>query len=508
MVAEPQVRQPTFFDESGQVKPTAPNKPKLKVVKSGPLARGEFEPINPPNLAQESALWLTGQRSIAEQRGKRYVAAGVKHPGKMQPDVAGALIDTYTEPGWHIVDFMFGQGTTGVEGAERGRHVTGVELVRHWANVAFANACRTMYRGAPGSIRVICGDARALPELLGGAGADAVVTSPPYGEALEKRTGRVEGRIERLQRLIAEGVLDPNRHDSWARKVANQGDGVMAQQGLIASVAPEYDADAARRYLGRNWHAGPGQRAMEDPAYQADAAIVSPAYGDTLNQHPAATDRAARIARMQAAGIAVKAQDIGGPQSVTTAPQRYDAAVVSPAYGDIRQDGGAHQFGDGSAMENYTAEARVKSRSQRDQSNVGNKRYGTMDKALALVDRLKSGETVPPDQWPGLCYLEDMALIYWGAKRILKPGGLITLVLKDYRRDKHRVNLAGDTMRLLEAIGFIYHDRALALTSKIDGGQVISKVSPFVRVNARKPEKNGGKVMLPAGEEVLVFRKE
>jgi hypothetical protein len=158
-------------------------------------------------------------------------------------------------------------------------------------------------------------------------------------------------------------------------------------------------------------------------------------------------------------------------------------------------------------MNNYTGEDRVK-KTGRDQSNVGNKRYGTMDKAMVLVDRLKSGEAIPPAEWPGLCYLEDMALIYWGALQILKPGGLIILVLKDYRRKKARVNLVGDTMRLLEAIGFIYHDRALALTSKIDGGQVVSKVSPFVRVNARKPEKNGGKVMLPAGEEVLVFRKE
>lgn len=641
MVAEPrQYEQPTFFDRPGPAKPKSHRKPKKPPKQKG-LARGEFEPVSPPDLTQETAVWLTGQRSIAEQRGKRYVPAGIKHPGKMQPDVCGAIFDTYTEPDWHVVDFMGGQGTTGVEGAERGRHVTIVELVRHWANVAYANALRTMYRGAPGSIRVICGDARNLVALLNGAGADAFVASPPYGEALEKRNGREAGRLERLQALLMDG-----------------------------------------KEIRGNWHMGAGQRAMMNPNYQADAAIVSPAYGDTLNQHPAATDRAARIARMQAAGIEVRSQDIGGPRSVTTAPQQYDAAVVSPpfgptqtgrgmaltgingdgrqpvergmgvtydaaivspvygesrigappsgivfqegagldvsnlprgydaalvsppygealpekggniggqwgyckqlhsmaagyskadaaivsppygpaegngggrgleaatpkegewadyengtgpspgwrgyksrayvpvnadavitspAYGDIRQDGGAHHFGECSAMDNYTSEARTKSRAQRDQSNVGNKKYGTMDKAFALIERLKRGETIPPEEWPAQCYLEDMALIYWHAHGILRQGGLIILVLKDYRRDKRRVNLVGDTMRLLEAVGFVYHDRALALTSKIEDGKVIAKVSPFVRVNARKPEKNGGLVMLPAGEEVLVFRKE
>jgi hypothetical protein len=182
-------------------------------------------------------------------------------------------------------------------------------------------------------------------------------------------------------------------------------------------------------------------------------------------------------------------------------------------------------------MDNYSGEQRVKSRGQRDQSNVGNKKYGTMDRALALIERLKHGDSIPPSEWDGQCYLEDMALIYWHALHILRPGGLIILVLKDYRRKKQRVNLVGDTMRLLEAVGFIYHDRALAMTSSIGTtvklkavkkltkkrrirlefsirNYIVSKVSPFVRVNARKPEKNGGKVLLPAGEEVLVYRKE
>jgi hypothetical protein len=529
LVAEPKVKQPTFFDEPGPAKPTAPAqvKPKLKVIKSKPLARGEFEPVSPQNLAQESAIWLTGQHSIAEQRGKRYVAAGVKHPGKMQPDVAGALIDTYTEPGWHVVDFMGGQGTTGVEGAERGRHVTIVELVRHWANVAYANGCRTMYRGASGSIRVICGDARALPKLLGGAGADAVLTSPAYGDT---RVHCIPGAAFSADHVIREGEVTRGYDAAvcspvyGASRISPIPSGVVyAEKGQIypgnlprgydaAVVSPPFGPTQTGRGMaltGINGDERPPVERGIGATY--DASLVSPPYG------PAEGNGGGRGLEEPAPkpGEWADYESGQGPspgwrgyRSRAYAPVNADAVITSPAYGDIRQDGGAHQFGDNSAMDNYSGDERVKSARQRDHSNVGNKRYGAMDKALALIHRLKAGETIPPAKWPGLCYLEDMALIYWGAKQILKPGGLIILVLKDYRRNKARVNLVGDTMRLLEAIGFIYHDRALALTSKIDGGQVISKVSPFVRVNARKPEKSGGKVMLPAGEEVLVFRKE
>lgn len=616
MVADPQRTpvQQTIFQTNPKLfaipAPAPPPKAsKKKAAKNKGLTRGEFEHVNPPDLAQESALWLTGQRSVAEQRGKRYVPASVKHPGKMQPDVCGAIVDTYTEPGQHLVDFMGGICTTGVEGAERGRHVTVIELVRHWANVAYANAVRTMYRGAPGSIRVLCGDARALPKMLASvAQYDAAVVSPPYGEALEPRTGRVEGRIERLQQLIADGVLDPTKHDSWARKVANQGKGVIRQAGLVASVSPVYDADQERHsadaVLTSPWY-GEGHiyeardvrnmRRMEgrtDQGPQYDAALCSPVYGDSRISPipsgvvyaengeiypgnlprgydaalvsppfgPTQTGRGMALTGINGDGRPPIERGIGvtydaavvsppydsaegngggrglepkqptqgewtayengagpspgwrGYQSRAYTPVVADAAIVSPAYGDIRQDGGSHQFGDNSAMENYSGEQRVKSRGQRDQSNVGNKKYGTMEKALSLVARLKAGETIPETEWPGLCYLEDMALIYHNAHGILKKGGLIILVLKDYRRDKRRVNLVGDTMRLLEAVGFVYHDRALAMTSKVEGDagavKVISKVSPFVRVNARKPEKNGGKVLLPAGEEVLVYRKE
>lgn len=452
--------------------------------------RDPLPPIDPPDLRQDTALWLCGQRSIAEQRGRRYVPRSVQHPGKMQPDVAGAIIDTYTKPGEILLDPMGGIGTTAVEGAERGRHVVMVEIVPRWARAAWCNALRTTNRGAPGTIRVIQGDARRLPELVDGA-FDHLVTSPPYGESLEHRSRDVADRVQRLQRLIAEGVLDPTNHNSFARRIANQGGAVAGQAGWLASIAPSYTP-------------------------VADAVVTSPPYGPAVGN---------------GGGIGVQSEpprpgewaDYAqgkGPSPGWRGYQRrayasrnhdglFDSLITSPAYGDIRQDGGAHQFGESGAMTNYSGEARVKR--TRDRTNVGNLRYGSMEAAMAVIARLRAGEQIPESEWPAMEYLDTMALIYWHCWHLVKPGGLAILVLKDYRRDKQRVDLVGDTIQIMKAVGWIYHDQALAVTSKVDAGddgpRVVAKVSPFVRINARKPEKNGGPLLLPAGEAVLVFRK-
>lgn len=515
-----------MFDE----KPASRRRPQKVRRQVQSAAREALPPVAPPDLRQETALWLCGQRSIEAQRRGRYVDESVQHPGKMWPDVAGAIIDTYTQPGQILLDPMGGIGTTAVEAAERGRHVVMVEIVPRWADVARRNAELTASRGAPGTIQVIQGDARRLPELVASA-FDHLVTSPPYGEALESRSWSVADRVQRLRRLIDEGVLDPTVHNSFAGRITRQGEAVAGQAGFLASIAPTYTpaADAVvtsppygptqtgrgMALTGINGDGRPPvQRGIGVPY---DAVVTSPPYGPAVGN---------------GGGIGIQTQgprpgewaDYAagkGPSPGWRGYQRrayasrnhdglFDTMVTSPAYGDIRQDGGAHQFGERSAMTNYTGEDRI--RRGRDRTNVGNLRYGRMEAALALIARLRAGEEIPESEWPAMEYLETMALIYWHCLHLVRPGGLAVLVLKDYRREKARVNLVGDTIRIMTEVGWIYHDQALALTSRIDldgagAARVVSKVSPFVRINARKPERNGGPVLLPAGEVVLVFRK-
>ncbi|GAA0405969.1 hypothetical protein Acor_41060 [Acrocarpospora corrugata] len=131
------------------------------------------------------SVWATGQQQSRHQRKGRYLADSMKHPAKMLPAIAATVIDTYSASGDLVVDPMCGIGTTLVEAAHLGRRGIGVEFEQRWGELALANLAHARRQGAPGSGRVVIGDARAvtalLPEVAGQAAL--VLTSPPYGAA-------------------------------------------------------------------------------------------------------------------------------------------------------------------------------------------------------------------------------------------------------------------------------------------------------------------------------------
>ncbi len=128
---------------------------------------------------------FVGQRGCVPQRGRAYSDESVRgHPGKMLPDLARALIEFYTRPGDLVLDPMSGIGNTGVEAVRLGRRYVGVELEPRFAAWQEANLRAS---GVSAGFRVLCGDARRImPEGCAGGvpvpEADAVITSPPYGD--------------------------------------------------------------------------------------------------------------------------------------------------------------------------------------------------------------------------------------------------------------------------------------------------------------------------------------
>ncbi|WP_061294054.1 TRM11 family SAM-dependent methyltransferase [Herbidospora cretacea] len=131
------------------------------------------------------SVWATGQQQSRHQRRGRYLAESMEHPAKMLPAIAAKVIDTYSEPGELVVDPMCGIGTTLVEAAHLGRESAGVEFEQRWADLARANLAHARRQGAPGTGKVVVGDARAISALLSDAAGQAalVLTSPPYGAA-------------------------------------------------------------------------------------------------------------------------------------------------------------------------------------------------------------------------------------------------------------------------------------------------------------------------------------
>lgn len=155
-------------------------------------------------------FWLVGQHNSQRQRSGRYAPASIRHPGKMLPELARRLIQSYTKPGEWILDPMSGIGTTGVEAMHLGRHYVGVELERRFVTWQRENLALARSQGAKGKGSVLQGDARRLGEegqefgneLAGPIGA--ILTSPPYGDRLKPRLTRPS---RRLQDLIQQGTF-------------------------------------------------------------------------------------------------------------------------------------------------------------------------------------------------------------------------------------------------------------------------------------------------------------
>ena len=140
------------------------------------------------------SVWPTAQQPASAQRTGWYLPGSTAHPAKMLPAIARHAIAAYSQPGELVLDPMCGIGTTLVEATRLGRDAVGVELEPRWAELARANLAHAHNRGASGSGRVVTGDARQLPDLVGTelAGRVAlVVTSPPYGSSVH---GQVDAR--------------------------------------------------------------------------------------------------------------------------------------------------------------------------------------------------------------------------------------------------------------------------------------------------------------------------
>lgn len=142
--------------------------------------------------ASACSVWPVAQRSARAQRSGRYVPETTAHPARTLPDLARAVIATYTAPGDLVVDPMCGSGTTLAEAIRLGRDAIGVEYDPRWALLSHINVGEAREDGATGHAEIHVGDGRGIGTTFG---ADArgsvalVLTSPPYGP---QHHGRVE----------------------------------------------------------------------------------------------------------------------------------------------------------------------------------------------------------------------------------------------------------------------------------------------------------------------------
>jgi len=158
------------------------------------------------------------------------------------------LITTFTRPGDVVLDPMAGVGTTLVEGMLLGRNVVGVDLEEKFCKLIEGNLenvkklnDKSRFKLQLGRAAVIKGDSRQLAQLLEEK-MDAVVTSPPYGLALND------------SKCVGHGDKDGSR--------------LIREKGLPST----YSRD--KENIGNLPH-----------EKDADAIITSPPYSGAVNKH-------------------------------------------------------------------------------------------------------------------------------------------------------------------------------------------------------------------------------
>lgn len=175
----------------------------------------------PPDLKQNTDFWDLSKRSLHAQRAGRYVPDSKDDPDSIKaartwPDVAGAIIDTYSKPGDMVFDPMAGTGVTLVEAVWRGRAATGIELETPRYDQACKNLRFAVNQGALDNWLMTLGDARGglIQEFFGDQTPRLIIIDPPFGATRQdggnNRFGAALHNYTGEDRIKSRGQRDPN----------------------------------------------------------------------------------------------------------------------------------------------------------------------------------------------------------------------------------------------------------------------------------------------------------
>lgn len=419
-------------------------------------------------------------------RKELFTPESFKHPAKLDVSLCLWLTERYTKPGDTILDPMAGTGTQMVA-CTMGRNVILAELEQKFVDMAEANWEKVKTRpriGSPmGECKILKGDSRKLKDVL----ADVVITSPPYAESVQSSRHSDSGPEQRKDRLVKAG----------------------------------YNPDDYQLGVGRNcqvvWEYGKGKENIGNLKYgDVDAIVTSPPYAEAHEKKiGGVTDKN----RGDLIGYSwVKSDD---PDNVSSLKygEVADAIITSPSYEGLDPSQShmtSNKRGD-PADPNYRPSWKGKldrgyARTKRPYHSIdavvtsppyeealGQKHHSpradelARDKANPTTYTL-SGDGKNIGNLRGQTYLQAMATIYAQCLKILKPGGLMILITKNFIRKRKVVRLDLDTIKLCESVGFRLlerHERKLPSQS-------------FWRVLYH--QKNPTVPMIEH-EDVLVFRK-
>ena len=414
------------------------------------------------------------------------------HPAKMDAQLLLWIVEMFTAPGETILDPMFGSGTT-MLACILGRNVIGVELEQKFVDMAKANWEKVKQKPqlgySMGDCQILQGDARNLSGLL----ADAVLSSPPY-IAQTSTSKQTEGLFKGRQ-LFKDG-RDPQQHSK-----GQIGD---LPYGQIDSVitSPPY-AETIHQGSGE-WSKSPNGKMIGIPqgeAYtksdsnianlpygQIDSVITSPPFGEAHDKDPGGITKTNRKDLLPYSYLKdgspnnISNLSYGDIDTVITSPpyeeamgekhhspradklaeeksnpvtytDRVDHIITSPPYEGSLQGESHNGLKDAEKLEELTKRTPNRKWKRKTELTPGRMRaWGTMGLEYSPnqdnIGNLKSTS-----------YLEAMAQVYAQCYAVLKPEGLMVLVVKNFIRDQKEVRLDLDTIKLCEQSGFSFQER-------------------------------------------------
>ena len=404
-----------------------------------------------------------------------------------------------------ILDPMAGSGTILIA-CSLGRNVIVLDLEQKFVDMMRGNWEKIKQRGPQmgykmGEAVILQGDARNLERLL----ADKIMFSPPFSEQgadeaakyfPRKHRGTIKpsefmpGNIQNLPYGQIDKIITSPPYAASAN--------VQQQERVKRGYFKKKDGKPASGFLGK----------MEVPerddnignlSYGSiDAVISSPPYAETVG-------RDAKYYEKIDTANKKRALEMYGKQLPSyTANLRYsytkenmdgsegnignlkygniDAVITSPPYENVIAEGDAGPLAHASydpdfkdKRQGYTSRVDAVITSPPYQafgaSREGEKiRTGKskIHKEKSLPTTYTKEQTDNLGNLQGDTYLSAMKLVYEQCYKVLKPGGLMILVVKNFIRNKKEIDLKADTRRLCEQAGFEFieeHHRLLTSQS-------------------------------------------
>ena len=426
---------------------------------------------------------------------KHFPEESVAHPAKINLHLLNYLIQTYTEEGNTILDPMAGTGSTIVLSVLNNRNAIGVELEKKfvgWATQAVETVEKEQTLTPKGKGTVICGDSRKLTEVLNDHEEEisSVLFSPPYGQ-VQKGGGIAikgyEGKYGKDENLHL-------RHDrplsEDERNISNlpfNVDCVVASPPYAQSTSPfvrgaPLEDEEDLPIIGcLNIQDGYSESMCNIGNLPFLAAILfSPPYFSSIS---AETDADKRLERLERGGY-LDSKEWQRPNSIKTVGR--DAMFSKNNYSDDAENiGNIKDFGIdvvlssppyeeslGAKHHSPRADALAAEKSnpstytQIDESVSRLREHGRSDGKAGGAFGKSLGHPYSPSEanignQKKESYLEAMKTVYEQCFLVLKPQGLLILVLKNFIRDKKVVPLTEHTVKLCESVGFKLKERLL-----------------------------------------------